>query len=74
MPDAVTTPRERVVTVRRFASFEEADRHELEYWAQLTDEARVLQAWILSRDLWRLRGDQDDEPRLRRSVASVRRG
>jgi hypothetical protein len=74
MPDATTPTRGRVVTVRRFASPEEADRHELEYWAQLTDEARVLQAWILSRDLWRLRGDLDDEPRLRRTVESVRRG
>ena len=66
-------PGPRRITVRRFAAAAEADRHELESWAQLSDQERVLQAWILSRDLWRLRGDHDDEPGLRRSVESVGR-
>ena len=64
----------RAVTVRRFATAADADAHDLAYWAQLSDTDRLLQVWALSIDLWRLRGELDDEPRLRRSVARVRRG
>jgi len=62
-----------VVTVRRFASAEEADRHDLEYWRQLSDADRVLYAWQLSQELWRLRGEMTNERGLCRSVASIRR-
>ena len=65
--------RARRVTVRRFASAEEADRHELEYWLSLSPEERLAQVWRLSTELWRLRGEFRDEPGLCRSVASVRR-
>ncbi|HSK08107.1 MAG TPA: hypothetical protein VK911_00905, partial [Vicinamibacterales bacterium] len=68
-------PRRRAapVTVRRFASAAEADRHDLEYWLSLPPAERVLQVWRLSVELWRLRGEFRDEPGLCRSVASVRR-
>jgi len=72
MPDQ--RPGARALTVRRFSSAAEADAHDLAYWAQLSDTDRLLQVWALSIDLWRLRGELDDEPRLRRSVARVRRG
>jgi hypothetical protein len=59
--------------VRRFASAEEADRHEIDDWLALDPAERLLQVWRLSVDLWRLRGEWRDEPGLCRSVASVRR-
>jgi hypothetical protein len=61
------------ITVRRYSSAAEADRHDLEFWMQLPDAERILQAWRLSQELWRLRGDLPDEPGLCRSVAHVRR-
>jgi hypothetical protein len=61
------------ITVRRYASSAEADRHDLEFWARMSDAERVLQAWRLSQEVWRLRGDLPDEPGLCRSVARVRR-
>ena len=61
------------MTIRRFASAAEADKHDLDYWMQLPDAERVLQVWRLSQELWRLRGDIPHEPGLSRSVASIRR-
>jgi hypothetical protein len=61
------------ITVRRYASAAEADRHDLEFWMQMSDAERVLHVWRLSQELWRLRGTLPDEPGLCRSVAIVRR-
>jgi hypothetical protein len=61
------------MTVRRYSSAAEADRHDLEYWMQMPDAERVLQVWRLSQELWRLRGERPDEPGLCRSVARVHR-
>jgi hypothetical protein len=41
----------RIVT-RRFASSQEADRHDLEFWMQIPESERVLQVWRLSQELW----------------------
>jgi hypothetical protein len=68
-----STPRTDRVTVRRFASAADADRHDLEYWMQMPEAERVVQAWRLSLELWRLRGDLPDESGLSRSVARIRR-
>ncbi len=65
--------RERRITIRRYASAAEADRHDVEYWRQLSDAERLLYAWRLSQELWTLRGELPDEPGLCRSVARVRR-
>jgi hypothetical protein len=61
------------VTVRRFESAEEADRHDVEFWLSLSPDERLTQVWRLSADIWRWRGEFRDEPGLCRSVASVRR-
>jgi hypothetical protein len=61
------------VTVRRFASARETDRHDLEYWRQIPDKERVLRVWTLSQEQWQLRGEQVREPGLCRSVARIRR-
>ena len=71
-PESQPERRSRI-TVRRFATAAEADRHDIEFWMQLSDAERVLQAWRLSEEIWRLRGDPPHEPGLHRSVASVRR-
>jgi hypothetical protein len=65
--------RERRITIRRYANAAEADRHDIEYWRQLSDAERLLYAWRLSQELWTLRGELPDEPGLCRSVARVRR-
>ncbi len=63
----------RSVTVRRFASHEEADRHDAEYWQRLSPSARVDYVWRLSVEQWELLGRKADEPGLCRSVARLRR-
>ena len=67
-------PRDRApITVRRYSSAAEADRHDLEYWMQIPERERILRVWTLSQELWRLKGELRDEPGLCRSVASLRR-
>ena len=61
------------MTVRRFDSAAEADRHDLEFWLAMSDAERVLHVWRLSQEIWRLRGNLPNEPGLCRSVARVQR-
>jgi len=70
--ESAATRRARL-TIRRFASAAEADRHDLEFWAELSESERLLQTWRLSQQIWQLRGDPPHEPGLSRSVASIRR-
>ena len=66
-------PRGARVTVRRFDSAADADRHELEFWLQMTEAERVLHVWRLSQELCLLRGDKSLDPDfidlLRASIA-----
>jgi predicted N-formylglutamate amidohydrolase len=57
------------ITVRGSASSAEADRHE--FWMQMSDAERVMQAWRLSEEIWRLRGGPPHEPGLHRSVVRI---
>ena len=61
------------MTVRRFSSAAEADRHDLEFWTQIPAADRVALVWTLTEEQWRLSGTWSDEPGLCRSVASIRR-
>ena len=63
----------RRMTVRKYSSFEEADKVDLAFWQQLSPAERVLQVWRLSQEQWQLRGELPHEPGLRRSVARVHR-
>ncbi len=65
--------RQARMTIRRYASAAKSDKGDLDYWRSLTDAERVLQAWRLSQEQWRLRGEWNDEPGLCRSVARVHR-
>ena len=67
------TARAARMTVRRYSSLAEADRHDLEFWMQIPEADRILQAWRLSQELWRLRGELPDESGLCRSAARIRR-
>jgi hypothetical protein len=64
----------RNITVRKFASNAEADRHEAEFWQAMPAHERVLLAWRLSAEQWTLIGRRVDEPGLCRSVARLQRG
>lgn len=59
---------------RKYASFAEADAHDLEFWLRIPEDERALQVWRLSEELYRLTGQFPDEPTLSRSVERVRRG
>ena len=61
------------MTVRRYSSATDADRHDLEFWMQIPEAERILRVWQLSQEIRRLRGDLSDEPGLCRSVARVHR-
>jgi hypothetical protein len=67
------TERRARMTVRRYESAAAADRDDLAFWMQMSEADRVLHAWRLSQELWRLRGETPDEPGLCRSVARVHR-
>ena len=65
--------RQRRMTIRRFASSADADRHDMEFRQQIPAADRVLQVWQLSQEQWQVAGRPPYEPGLCRSVASVRR-
>lgn len=70
---ADTRPSARPMTVQRFASAAEADRHDLAYWQALPVEDRITLVWQLSLEQWELASGERYEPGLHRSVESVRR-
>ena len=62
------------MTVARYTSAADADRADADFWRQIPEAERVLQAWRLSLELSQLRGDPPYEPGLRRPVARIPRG
>src|SRR5438552_1414105 len=66
------TARRRRASVTRYESANDADRNDLDFWRQIPEGERILQAWRLTQEQWRL-ADLPDESGLCRSVASVRR-
>ncbi len=62
------------MTTRLFPTAREADRHDVAFWRQIPAPERVLLAWTLSVEQWRLSEHLRDESGLCRSVARVRRG
>ena len=65
--------RSRPVSIRRYASAAEADRHDHQFWVQVPEAERVLEVWRLSEEQWQLATSSSDEPRLSRSIARVHR-
>jgi hypothetical protein len=59
----------RIVTTRKLRMGVESDRADREFWAAMSAEQRVEQAWRLSIELWEIMGWDADEPGLCRAVA-----
>ena len=59
------------MTIIRYETAADADRHDLDFWRQLSEAERLLQTWRLSLELWNLSGNPPYEPGLSRSVARV---
>jgi hypothetical protein len=57
--------------VRVYRSLAEHERDDPAFWAALPLDERALQAWRLSEEQWRLRGERPDESGFPRSVARV---
>ena len=72
-PDEVAARRARM-TVRRFNSHAEADRHDLEYWMEMPAADRVALVWQLSVQAWQFKEPAFHESRLRRDVVRTLRG
>jgi hypothetical protein len=62
------------MTVRRFATAADADRHDVEFWRSLSDAERVLLAWRLTEEQWALQGEPSHEPGFRRPVTRLEPG
>ena len=63
--------RKKGVTVQVCRTWEQAEAADREFWRKLSVEDRILQTWRLSEELWRLKGEFPNEPRLSRHVTRV---
>jgi len=61
----------RQVVVRVCRTKDEAEAADREWWAALTPDERLELTWQLSEQLYRLRGEFNDEPGICRSVARL---
>ena len=61
----------RHMVVRVCRNKGEAEAVDREWWAALTPEQRLELTWQLSEELYRLRGEFNDEPGICRSVARL---
>lgn len=57
---------ERRVTVRLYRTVAEHEADDRDFWKAIPPEDRVLETWRLSEELWRLKGEFNDEPGLSR--------
>jgi hypothetical protein len=71
--DGRAAARRTRMTTRLFATMAEADRHDVEFWRELSPEDRLRLVWTLSVEQWQLSGRPDESGRCR-SVARVHRG
>jgi hypothetical protein len=65
------TSSRRRMQVRVYRSLAEHDRGDREFWESIPPHERIAETWRLSEELWRLKGEFNDEPGLCRSVARV---
>lgn len=61
------------IRVRKFQTAQEEQAADHEWWQRLSPEERLIETWRLSEELWRMKGEFNDEPGLCRSVARVSR-
>ena len=60
----------RISGTRKTRLGTESDQADREFWASMTPEARVLETWRLSLELWEFKG-WNSEPGLCRTIARV---
>jgi len=60
------------ITIRK-ASLGSAEEERLDraFWAQLTPNERLLETWRLSLELWQMKGWDQGESRLHRSITRI---
>ncbi len=63
--------RAKQITIRMARLGAEDERLDREFWAQMSPDERVEEAWRLSLELWEMKGWDTGEPGLCRSVARV---
>jgi hypothetical protein len=61
------------ISVRVYQSVAEHDADDPNWWLQMTPAERVMMVWRLSEEQYRMKGEFPDEPRLCRTITSVRR-
>ena len=60
--------------VTRLINIKDNDRSfDLEFWQQAGEEARFAAAWQMVLDMHAIRGDEDGQSRLQRSVENIER-
>ena len=73
MMEGHAAERRHRMTIRRYESSAEADRHDGEFWASIPVAERLLYVWALSEQQWQLAGHPAYEPGLHRSVTRLHR-
>jgi hypothetical protein len=63
--------RARNITLRKARLGAEDERLDREFWADMPPSERVEQAWLLTLELWELKGWDPGEPGLHRTVARL---
>ncbi len=64
----------RTITTRLSRFGERPDREfDIQFWQNLSSEARANAGWELVTDYWAMKGKSPDELRLQRSVENIQR-
>ena len=63
--------RSRITIHKARIGSEEEKRLERAFWAQLTPNERLLETWRLSLELWQMKGWDQGESRLHRSITRI---
>lgn len=71
MADDARAERSARMVVRVYRNHAEQEWDDAAYWRSIPAAERVLEAWHLSEELWRLAGQYPDESRLHRSPARI---
>jgi hypothetical protein len=61
----------RKMTARKTTLRELDDRFDVEFWSSISPEDRLIEAWRLSEEIWRLKGWDPGESGLSRAVTRV---
>jgi len=60
------------ITIHKTTSFKEAEKFDIRFWQRAGAEARFSAMWIMVGEFLKIRGKPNGQPRLRRSVQSIK--